>query len=54
MQYNKTIQNTKMIKFDYLTKENIKVHNPYWSKIRDCLYRILIIGGCGSGISNII
>ena len=52
MQYNNKIQNTKMIKFDYVTKENVKVHNPYWSKIRDYLYRILIIGGCGSGKSN--
>ena len=37
-----------MIKIDDFTKENIKQHNPNWSQIPDP-YRILIIGGSGSG-----
>ena len=42
-QYNKTIQ--KIIKFDDVTKENIKEHNPNWPQIPDHPYRILIIRG---------
>ena len=42
---NKTIQ--KMINFD-VTKENIKEHNSNWSHP----YRILMIGGSGSGKAN--
>ena len=38
-----------MINFDYVTKENIKQHNPNWLQIPDHQYRILITGGCGSG-----
>ena len=41
-----------MINFDDVTKENIKEHNPNWSQIRDPQYRILIIGGSGSGKTN--
>ena len=37
-----------MINFDDVTKENIKEHNPNWSKVFDHPYRILIIGGSGS------
>ena len=37
-----------MINFD-VTKENIKGHNPNFPQISDHPYRILIIGGCGSG-----
>ena len=33
-----------MIKFDDVTKENIKEHNPNWSQNPDHPYRILIIG----------
>ena len=41
-----------MIKFDDITKENIKEHNPNWPKIPDHSYRILIIGRSGSGKTN--
>ena len=36
-----------MINFDCVTKENIKNHNPNWSKPPDHSYRILIIGDSG-------
>ena len=38
-----------MFNFDYITKEDIKEHNPNWPKIPDHAYRILITGGSGSG-----
>ena len=38
-----------MINFDDVTNENTKEHNPNWPDIPDHLYRILIIGGSGSG-----
>ena len=41
-----------MINFDDVTKENIKKHNPNWLQICDHQYRILIIGGSGSGKTN--
>ena len=41
-----------MINFDYITKEGIKEHNPSWPQILDRPYRILIIGGSGSGKTN--
>ena len=41
-----------MINFDDVTKENIKKHNPKWPEIVDHKYRILIIGGSGSGKIN--
>ena len=42
-----------MINFDYIRKEDILTeHNPNWPKIPDYLYRILIIGGSGSGKTN--
>ena len=41
-----------MINFDDVTKENIKEHNPNWPQIPDHPYRILIIGGSGSGKTN--
>ena len=34
-----------MFNFDYITKEEIKEHNPKWPKIPDHPYRILIVGG---------
>ena len=40
-----------MINFDDVTKK-IKEHNPNWPKISDHPYRILIIGGSGSGKTN--
>ena len=41
-----------MFNIDYITKEDIKEHNPKWPEISDHPYRILIIGGCGSGKTN--
>ena len=41
-----------MFNFDYITKEDIKEHNPSWSEISDHPYRILIVGGSGSGKTN--
>ena len=38
-----------MFNFDYITKENIKEHNPNWPEIPVHVYRILIAGGSGSG-----
>ena len=41
-----------MINFDDATKENIKKHNPNWPQILNNPYRMLIIGGSGSGKAN--
>ena len=41
-----------MFNFDYITKEGIQEHNPKWPEIPDHPYRILIIGGSGSGKTN--
>ena len=41
-----------MINLDDITKENKKEHNEKWPYISDHLYRILIIGGSGSGKPN--
>ena len=41
-----------MINFDDVVKENIKENNPNWPQIPDHPYRILIIGGSGSGKTN--
>ena len=41
-----------MINFDNYTNENIIEHNSKWSYIPDHPYRILIIGGSGSGKTN--
>ena len=41
-----------MINFDDVTKQNIKEHNPSRPQIPDHPYRILIIGGSGSGRKN--
>ena len=38
-----------MFKFDHITKENLKEHNPNWPKIPDHPYIIVIIGGSGFG-----
>ena len=38
-----------MIIFDDVVKENIKEHNLNWPKPPDHSYRILVIGGSGSG-----
>ena len=41
-----------MINYDDVMKENIKDHNPNWLQITNHPYRILIIGGSGSGKTN--
>ena len=41
-----------MINFDDYTNENIIEHNSKWPYIPDHQYRILIIGGSGSGKTN--
>ena len=41
-----------MINSDDVVNENIKEHNPNWPQISDHPYRILIIGGSGSGKTN--
>ena len=41
-----------MINVDDVTKENIKEHNPNLPQSPDHPYRILIIGGSGSGKTN--
>ena len=51
-QYKEIIQ--KMINFDDVTKENIKEHTLNWPQISHYLYRILIIGGSGSGKTNLL
>ena len=38
-----------MFNFDYIIKEDTKEHNSNWSEIPDHLYRLLIVGGSGSG-----
>ena len=41
-----------MINLDSITNENNKKRNEKWSYIPDHPYRILIIGGSGSGKTN--
>ena len=41
-----------MINFDDIVSENKTVHNKNWPSIPDHPYRILIIGGLGSGKKN--
>ena len=41
-----------MINLDSITNENNKEHNEKWLYIPDHPYRILIIGGSGSGKTN--
>ena len=41
-----------MINFDEYTNENKIEHNSKWTNIPDHPYRILIIGGSGSGKTN--
>ena len=43
-----------MINFDDYTNENKTKHNANWPYIPDHLYRILIIGGSGSGKRNLL
>ena len=46
------IKTYKMINLDSITNENNKKHNERWPYIPDHPYRILIIGGSGSGKTN--
>ena len=41
-----------MFHFDYITKEDIKEHNPNWPEIPDHPCRIIIVGDSGSVKSN--
>ena len=41
-----------MFNFDYITKEDIKKHNPNWPELPEHPYRMLIVGGSGSGKTN--
>ena len=41
-----------MFNFDCITEEDIKEHNPNWLEIPDHSYRVLIVGGSGSGKAN--
>ena len=43
-----------MINFDDYTNENRTEHNRNWPYIPDHTYRILIIGGSGSGKTNVL
>ena len=43
-----------MINLDSITSENNKEHNEKWPYIPDHCYRILIIGGSGSGKTNVL
>ena len=43
-----------MINFDYYVNENRTEHNRNWPYIPDKPYRILIIGGSGSGKTNVL
>ena len=43
-----------MINFDDYTNENKIKHNLDWPYIRDHPYRILVIGGSGSGKTNLL
>ena len=39
----------KMINSDDIGRERIKEHDPSWPQIPDHPYRILVVGGSGSG-----
>ena len=43
-----------MVSFDNYTNENKTEHNSEWPYIPDHPYRILIIGGCGFGKTNVL
>ena len=43
-----------MFNFDYITKEDIKEHNPNWPEIPEHPYIILIIGGSASEKTNVL
>ena len=41
-----------MFNFIYITKEDVKKHNPNWPDIPNHQYKILIVGGSKSGETN--
>ena len=41
-----------MFKIRYITKEDIKQHNPNWAEISDHPYRIWLLGDSRSGKTN--
>ena len=41
-----------MINFDEITAENTQKHNPHWPQILNHQYKIVIVGGSGSGKTN--
>ena len=41
-----------MFNSDYITKKDIKEHNPNWAEVSGRPYRILIVGGSGSWKTN--
>ena len=43
-----------MINFDEYVHENKTEHNKSWPYVPDYPYRILIIGGSGSGKTNVL
>ena len=43
-----------MVNFNDVTGENIEEHNTSWPQIPDHYCRILIIGGSGSGKTNVL
>ena len=51
---NNIINHYKTCNFDYITKEDIKEHNRNWPEIPSDSYAILIVGGSGSGKTNVL
>ena len=49
-----SVFNVQMINFDDYVNENKTEHNKNWPYIPDKPYRILIIGGSGSGKTNLL
>ena len=43
-----------MFNFDYIIKQRTKEHNPKWQEISNHPYQMLIIGGSGSGKTNVL
>ena len=53
VKYQRYNYNIKMINFDNYVNENKTKHNKNWPYIPDHPDRILIIGGSGSGKTNL-